>query len=563
MARLSQIHPDFVALVEQFREALNTADSWKDLLESSTGQTLIEFLSGIGTHLHYTVERGVQEVAGFESAQLASSVYALSRFLGINPASKKSAKVTVSLSVDTLQDVTFSISEFSQFEIEGIGFYNPEAIRFPVGTKTVTDITLKQGEVISGFVTTGARPYEAFTFSQSFEAADDVMQVSISNTDYTRERRSLWGYDSDDTVFLEQTLIDGSVRVQFGDGNFGKNPDANQQAVITYIQTDGPESNKAQSGFDVTLTDTLLVAGDEVQITGTTTSSISGGQDEQATDQLRVVSPRLFAAGDRAVRDQDYEVIALTFPDRSIVDAHVWGEHEIDSEDSTNMNVVNMTVLPTELDTLISDWTGDGSTTSFSATLGDTPIAKKSVRIEEEHSDGVKVYADNGSGTILEDGSTTNRGSIDYTTGELMFSPAMAPEDDAEIEYSYQQLGLSDSEQTSFKSYLNGFMHVTTILRLQDLSDTVVDIELTIHHDKGYHGSQIATEVEQKIRGLFKPRFNLLGRDFELSDYIRTATSVEGVDYVTLTSPTAGTNVGRNGFVVLGDLSISFEETDR
>ena len=203
MARLSQIHPDFVALVEQFRESLGTAESWKDLLESSTGQTIIEFVSGIGTHLHYTTERGVQEVAGFESAQVPSSVYALSRFLGINPARKQSANVTISLSVDTLQDVTFTIKDLSQFEIEGVGFYNPEAIRFPIGTQTVTDITLKQGEVVSGFVTTGARPYRGFHRShRAFEAADAVMKVSIAGTDYTRERRSLWGYDADDTVFL-------------------------------------------------------------------------------------------------------------------------------------------------------------------------------------------------------------------------------------------------------------------------------------------------------------------------------------------------------------------------
>ena len=55
-------------------------------------------------------------------------------------------------------------------------------------------------------------------------------------------------------------------------------------------------------------------------------------------------------------------------------------------------------------------------------------------------------------------------------------------------------------------------MHVTTILRLQDLSDTVVDIE----HDestmkKGYHGSQIATEVETKLRELFEAQIQSSG----------------------------------------------------
>ena len=41
---------------------------------------------------------------------------------------------------------------------------------------------------------------------------------------------------------------------------------------------------------------------------------------------------------------------------------------------------------------------------SFTATLDDTPVAKKSVRIVEENSSGNKIYIDNGNGTIVEEG---------------------------------------------------------------------------------------------------------------------------------------------------------------
>ena len=53
MAKLSQVNPDFPAMVEQLQNELSTKEAWVDLLEAGTGQTMIEFQSGVGTLLHY------------------------------------------------------------------------------------------------------------------------------------------------------------------------------------------------------------------------------------------------------------------------------------------------------------------------------------------------------------------------------------------------------------------------------------------------------------------------------------------------------------------------------
>ena len=106
-------------------------------------------------------------------------------------------------------------------------------------------------------------------------------------------------------------------------------------------------------------------------------------------------------------------------------------------------------------------------------------------------------------------------------------------------------------------------MHVTTHLELEDLDDSVVDVTLSIKHLEGFEGSTIAAQVEKNLRALFDFRVDLLGRDFELSDYTSSATKVDGVDYVTLTSPTAKTSVGRAGIATLGDLTITYSSTDR
>ena len=563
MVKLSQVNPDFVAMVEQLRAELSNKEAWIDLLEAGTGQTMIEFQAGVTTMLHYAIERASQERAGYETSLLDSSVLSLSRLQGVDPSRKISATVTADLELSSTQAAQASINRFSQFTIDGDLFYNPETITFSPGVSTKTGVTLRQGNVIKGSITFGPSPYEKFQFSRDFEASDDVMSVVVGTDTYTRERRSLWGYDSDDAVFLEETLPNGSVRLTFGDGQFGVNPSAGGEGVITYIKTKGTLGNNAKSDLDVSLNNIIVVSGRDIQVTGKTTSSISDGRDQQSASQLRVTSPRLFATGGSAIRRQDFQVIAGEFSDRAIVDGIAWGEHEIDSTDNTNMNVVNVAVLPAELKSYTQEWVGDGSATTFTATLSNVPISKGSVRIVEETSSDDEIYVDDGSGNLVEEGTTTNRGSVNYTSGAVSFEPAAATGDGDEITLTYKQLGLTSSENTAFETYLKSNMHVTTELEINDLTNSVVDITIVIKHLQGFEGSDIATQAEKNIRALFEFRANLLGRDFELSDYTSAATKVDGVDYVTLTSPTSKTSVGRSGIATLGSLTITYSSTDR
>ena len=306
-----------------------------------------------------------------------SSVLALSRLQGVNPTRKVSAKVTVDLELSEARSVQASINHYSQFTIDGELFYNPSTITFSPGVSTKSGVTLREGRVVRGSITFGPPPYEKFRFSKDFEASDDVMSVIVGTDSYTRETRSLWGYDSDDHVFLEETLIDGSVRLTFGDGQFGVNPTSGSEGIVTYIVTKGSLGNNAKSDLSVRLNDVIVVAGRDTSVTGTTTTSVSDGRDQQSASQMRSTSPRIFAAGDRAIRRQDFRVVARQFTDRALIDGISWGEHEINSTDNTNMNVIHVAVLPKELKSYDHEWTGDGTTTSFTATLSNVPIAER------------------------------------------------------------------------------------------------------------------------------------------------------------------------------------------
>ena len=156
-----------------------------------------------------------------------------------------------------------------------------------------------------------------------------------------------------------------------------------------------------------------------------------------------------------------------------------------------------------------------------------------------------------------------NSGNVSYNGHWIRFNPASAPEDGATITVKYKHFGLSASEIESFKSYMKERMHVTTQLIYDRTTEVGIDIDISVKHHRGFNGSEIATKVEEKLRALLAPRIGLLGRDFELSDITQAALSVEGVDYVTITSPTAKASVSIVQAATLSSLSVSHTQTDR
>src|SRR5438093_9888826 len=93
---LSQTTPDFESLVIQLQLFLNSRATWADLLTSSTGQTLIEMMAAVGTFNQFAIEVAARE--GFlDTAVRESSVYAITRMLGVRISRKNPAGCDVTL----------------------------------------------------------------------------------------------------------------------------------------------------------------------------------------------------------------------------------------------------------------------------------------------------------------------------------------------------------------------------------------------------------------------------------------------------------------------------------
>jgi len=83
--------------------------------------------------------------------------------------------------------------------------------------------------------------------------------------------------------------------------------------------------------------------------------------------------------------------------------------------------------------------TGDGYTTTFTATLSNKPIKPGTVKV----TDGVETFTDNGDGTLT--GSSGGSGTINYVTGEISVTFASAPASGSTITADYQWLDVFDA----------------------------------------------------------------------------------------------------------------------
>jgi len=120
-------------------------------------------------------------------------------------------------------------------------------------------------------------------------------------------------------------------------------PSAGDEVRLLYVIT------KGLSGNDASLTDLdITYAGqsnDLILYSPIGGGGLTNGTDEISARLYKSISSALFAAQDRAVTQQDYNNIALLYPDKNILDAVFWAQRDLDATNNTFMNLCKVWVL--------------------------------------------------------------------------------------------------------------------------------------------------------------------------------------------------------------------------
>ena len=338
---------DFDQIKTQIKDYLRANSNFTDFdFEGSNFSILIDTLAYNTYITSYNANMVANEVF-IDSATLRENVVSLARNIGYLPSSRKSAKATVSFFVDTsglttnpttmtLRAGLVALSD--SFGGTNFTFCIPEDVTVPVtddsaffenieiyeGTFLTKDFTVDTSNIDQRFIIPNANVDTSTLVASVKDSAFDLAPVKYQLA------QSIVDINSTSKIYLLQESADEKFELLFGDGIFGNRLENGNVITATYVITNGDLGNGAAN---FTFSGRLVDNEDRVVTTGvsaiTVISPAQGGGEIESVDSVRKYAPLKYASQNRAVTNQDYEVLTKqVFPDTESVSA--FGGEDLD-----------------------------------------------------------------------------------------------------------------------------------------------------------------------------------------------------------------------------------------
>lgn len=331
---------DFDQIKTQIKDYLRSNSNFTDFdFEGSNLSILIDTLAYNTYITSYNANMVANEVF-IDSATLRENVVSLARNIGYLPSSKKASKATVSFFVDTSTLTTNPLTMTLRAGLVAVSdsfggsnytFCIPEDVTVPVVEDVAffTDIEIYEGTFLSkSFTVDTSNIDQKFIIpNANIDTSSLVVQVKESEFDLSSVKYELAQEIIDVTntskIYLLQEVADEKYELLFGDGIFGNRLENGNVITTTYVITNGVDANGV-SNF--TFAGRLVDNDDRVVTTGVSAISVinpsTGGGDIETVDSVRKYAPLKYAAQNRAVTSQDYEVLTKqVFPETESVSA--------------------------------------------------------------------------------------------------------------------------------------------------------------------------------------------------------------------------------------------------
>lgn len=348
MASNSQIQivgTDFDEIKLNLLTFLKSQNILKDADYSGSVLSILLDILAYNTHYNSYYLNMVANEMFLDSATKRSSIISHTKMLGYTPRSKIAPTAIVNLEVLNYELSSIIIPKFSKFlsePIDGTNYVfittqdyiaNNDDKNSPQSPIYINDVIIKQGEPVTYTFTYNIRenPRGIFKIPESnidIETLEVVVQKSrldASLVGIFDRSSAVLDLTPDSEVYFIQESLDGYYEIYFGDGVLGKKLTDGNVVILSYIVTDGIESNKAKNF--------TFVGGNEYLASGTisvnTVSAASGGKDRESIDSIKFIAPKAYSAQNRAVTNEDYIALinnnSLGFSFDSV---NVWGGQE-------------------------------------------------------------------------------------------------------------------------------------------------------------------------------------------------------------------------------------------
>ena len=326
-----------VSIIDYLRSNSNFTDYD---FEGSNLSTIIDTLAYNTYITSYNANMATNEVF-IDSATLRENVVSLARNIGYVPRSRKSAKASITFTVDANDTTAVSLTlragivavSSQTFGKETFSFSIPNDITVPVrsdGTAIFDNIDIYEGSYIKqAFTVTSRNPYQRFILPNT-GIDTSLINVVVKNNAFSSVTRqfkqfdSFVGIDKNSRIYFVKETDNERYELLFGDGVFGEKLQDAQVIEVDYIVSKGSDGNNVNK---------FIFAGRLQSNNGTSvTSGISlltteqysyGGKEIETVESVKRYAPRIYASQNRAVTTADYEALIPTiYPESESVSAY-------------------------------------------------------------------------------------------------------------------------------------------------------------------------------------------------------------------------------------------------
>ncbi len=319
MKQLNVTELDFDKIKGNLKEYLKElpGGAYQDWDFEGSGLNQLLDVLAYNTHYNAILAHNTMNESFIDSAQIRSNVVSRAKLLGYVPRSASAAKATLSLtfpsSINDDRD-SYSISAGLKFTtvVDDITYTFVTIEDYTTPLDPIADeYVFPAVEIYQGRIKHNKYVVDEASSHQNFEINDttiDISQLSVDVYDNNRTNafQAYTRFDQigevgpDSAVYFIQENYDNHYEISFGDGVFGKKPDALNIIDFKYLSTLGADANNATIF-------TWASVGAPPSIT--TISKASGGTSREGIESIRFNAPLSFIAQNRTVTIDDYKSI--------------------------------------------------------------------------------------------------------------------------------------------------------------------------------------------------------------------------------------------------------------
>ena len=317
---------DFDQIKIALREYIKSTSDFTDYdFEGSTLSVIIDTLAYNTYYTAFNANMVVNELF-IDSATLRDNVVALAKQLGYTPKSIVAPTATVTFNVD----FTGSTPANNQIVLEkGTGFvatydnnlYQYVAIsdvkRSIVSNQAIFDnVDIREGSLVNDtYIVDNTQKNQRYIIeNENVDTSTIIVDVYLNEQSSVSEEYKLstniLGVNKESKIYFVNEIEDEKYEIFFGDGVLGKKLDNGQKIEISYLITNGPETNGAKDfTFSGIVKDTSGNTNYPFTTSITSTVAANGGNDIENINSIKYNAPKYFGTQDRAVTAGDYASI--------------------------------------------------------------------------------------------------------------------------------------------------------------------------------------------------------------------------------------------------------------